>query len=110
MTKAIRNWVLAIIMTALGLVEAITGFVLWLVLPGAGGGSGRGLGGGVGASNLTYWGLSRHTWINIHDWVAVALIVLVTIHVILHWKWIIRMVKIMFHGQTKEVVPVLVKN
>ena len=108
MKKAIRNWNLAIIMGVLGAVEATSGFVLWLGLPT--GGNGHGFGSGTGASNLTYWGLSRHTWINIHDWVAVALVILISVHIILHWKWIARMVRTIFQGQTKEVVPVLAEN
>lgn len=110
MTKTIRNWILTIIIAVLGLVEAITGFVLWLGLPSGGGGSGHGVGRITGTSNLTYWGLSRHTWIDIHDWVAVALVVFVTIHIALHWKWIFRMVRGMFQGHAKKVAPVLVAN
>ena len=55
MTKAVKYWFLAIIMALLGLVEAISGFVLWLGFPtGTGGGGGRGLGGGGGTGNLTF--------------------------------------------------------
>jgi hypothetical protein len=108
MTKAIKYWILAIIMALLGLVEAISGFVLWLGFPARQGG-GHGLGGGLG--NLTFWELSRHTWIDIHDWVAVALVILVCVHVILHWKWIVRIAKSRFViGKPKILSPVLVKS
>ena len=110
MTKAGKYWILAIGMGLLGLAEAVSGFVLWLGFPTGGGGGGRGWGGGGGLGNLSFWELSKHTWIDIHDWVAVALVVLVIIHVILHWKWITRMAKALFKGQTKRLAPVSVKN
>ena len=102
MTKAGKYWVLAVIMGLLGLAEAVSGFVLWLALPGGGGGGGRGPGGGLG--DLTFWGLSRHTWIDLHDWVAVALVVLVVIHVALHWKWLVRMARSLFKEKPKKLV------
>ena len=90
MKKATINFSLASIMFLLGLAQAITGFVLWIAFPAGGGGGGRWGGGGSG---LTFWTLSKHTWIDIHDWVAVALLVTVAIHLILHRKWILRMLK-----------------
>ena len=110
MTKAGKYWFLAIFMVLLGLVEAISGFVLWLGFPTGGGGGGRGFGGGAGAGNLTFWELSRHSWIDIHDWVAVALIIIVTIHFVLHWKWIVRVAKHLFTSAPKRLSPVTVKS
>ena len=92
MKKAKIYFGLAITIGILAIVEAVTGFVLWLGFP-QGGGGGRGFGGGQGAGQLAFWDISRHTWIDIHDWVAVALTILVVLHVVLHWKWIVRMVK-----------------
>jgi hypothetical protein len=74
-----------------GLVEAVSGFVLWFALP-----SGEGRRG----LDLTYLGLTRHTWIDIHDWVAIALTVVVIIHFIIHWKWVARMIKQVFTQYT----------
>ena len=99
MTKVKTYFTLAVSMALLGLAEAISGFVLWLAFP-SGGGGGRGWGGGGG--ELTFWAISKHTWIDIHDWVAVALTVLVIIHVILHWKWIVRMVKSLLRGISQK--------
>jgi len=42
---------------------------------------------------LTFWTIPRDIWIDIHDWAAVALLVVVIIHVILHWQWIVHMSK-----------------
>ena len=109
MTKAVKYWILAIIMAILGLVEAITGFVLWFGFPSRGGIGGHGLGGGL--RELTFWELSRHTWIEIHDWVAVALVVFIAIHLVLHWKWIVRVAKsVFFMGKAKTLAPVPVES
>jgi hypothetical protein len=71
----------------LGLAEAVSGFVLWFALPS---GSGRrGL-------ESAYWGLSRHSWISIHDWVAIALTAIVIIHLLSHWKWVVNMGRLFF--------------
>jgi hypothetical protein len=106
MKKAGKYWILAAVMALLGIVEAVSGFVLWLAFPAGGGG--RGFGRGTG--NLTFWDISRHTWIDIHDWVAVALVVIVLVHVILHWKWIVTVAKTIFRGRMEKVAPVLIKN
>ena len=110
MTKAGKYWILAVGIALLGLAEAVSGFVLWLGFPARGGGDGRGLGGGGGLGNLTFWEISRHTWIDIHNWVAVALVVLVLVHVILHWKWMERMAKALFRGRPGRLAPVLVRE
>jgi len=77
----------------LSLVEVISGFVLWLAFPRCGAGGGRGWQDGGDGGTLTFWTIPRDTWIDIHDWVAVALLVVVIIHVILHWQWIVHMSK-----------------
>jgi len=83
-----QNYFLFVILFFLGLFQAVTGFVLWLALPHGGGGR-------VG-STATFWSLSRDTWIDFHDWVAVVLVVMVITHIILHWKWIFYMTKSYF--------------
>ncbi|GAI78805.1 unnamed protein product, partial [marine sediment metagenome] len=45
----------------------------------------------------------RHTWLDIHDWVAVAIVAVVIIHLVLHWKWIIYITKKVF--QVKKLAP-----
>ena len=84
MRKSEVLFILAVILSLLGLVEALSGFLLWLVIP---------RGGGKQGLEVVFWGLSRDSWIDIHDWVAVALLVLIVVHIILHWKWVVRMFK-----------------
>jgi cytochrome b subunit of formate dehydrogenase len=98
MKKWLRNYILFIIMLLLGAIQVISGFLLWLVIPGGH----RGLGitrSGLFADTDVLW--SRYTWIEIHDWTAVALLVIVIIHIILHWKWITFMTKKMIGMNTK---------
>jgi hypothetical protein len=86
--KSTRNYILALVMVLLALFQAVSGFVLWVVLPRGG------YMGGRGADGTFLW--SRDSWIDLHDWTAVALAVIVVIHVILHWGWIVRMTRSYF--------------
>ncbi len=39
------------------------------------------------------WGLDRHEWGGIHFWIAIVFLGLLTIHLILHWRWIVAFIK-----------------
>lgn len=39
------------------------------------------------------WGMDRHEWGQLHFWIAVVLLAFLGLHLILHWKWIVSMVK-----------------
>jgi hypothetical protein len=55
------------VMALLALFQAVSGFVLWVVLP-----RGGGYRGGLGTAGGTFlW--TRDSWINVHVWTAVAL-------------------------------------
>ena len=90
MRKATRNYILFVVLFLFGLFQAVSGFIMWFALPRGGGGRGG------GASLATFWSLSRDTWINLHDWAAVALLIIIITHLILHWKWIVYMTKSYF--------------
>lgn len=65
------------------LVEVVTGFVLWLVLP---------HGGYQGGRNPLYqqaFIVSRDVWLSLHDWFAVVMVLGVLVHLVLHWRWIV---------------------
>jgi hypothetical protein len=81
MNKWLNRYVLFVIMFLLALCQAISGLLLWLVIPAGGYQGGR----GVAAKFI--W--DKHTWINLHEWIAVALLIMVIIHLIIHWKWIV---------------------
>lgn len=84
MGKATSNYLTDLVMFVLLLFVAVSGFVLWLVLPKGGGYMG---GRGLITEAIFLW--SRDTWIVLHDWVAVALLVVVVLHLVLHWRWIV---------------------
>ena len=88
MRKKTQHYILFVILFFLGLFQTVSGFIMWLALPHGGGGR--------GGSTATFWALSRDTWIDLHDWVAVSLLVMIIIHLILHWKWIVYMTKSYF--------------
>lgn len=70
-----------------------TGLILQFKL---GHGSGHGMGSGRGASErevAALWGLTRHEWGEVHYWVAYALLTVLAVHLILHWKWIFSVVR-----------------
>ncbi len=72
-----------------------TGLVLRFMLPP---GSGRleagGPGLGTGRRSITVlWGMTRHQWGDVHFWAAVVLLAILSIHLALHWRWIVCMVK-----------------
>ena len=58
-------------------VTALTGVVLWVVIP-----EGR------GSSYAIWLGLTRRSWTDVHDWAGAIMIAGAFIHLILHWKWI----------------------
>jgi hypothetical protein len=60
---------------------AATGVLLRYVLPP---GSGRW---------STLWGLQRHDWSEIHFWVAVFFLLVLSMHLFFHWSWITAFVK-----------------
>jgi cytochrome b subunit of formate dehydrogenase len=86
MRKATLNYLLALVMALLGLVQLVSGFVLWLALPSGGRG-----GGGDGTFLF-----SRDVWLTMHNRSALLLTAIVIVHIILHWDWIVRMTKSYF--------------
>ncbi len=46
----------------------------------------------------TLWGLDRHEWGTVHFWIAVVLLATLGLHLILHWHWIVSVVK----GHSRE--------
>lgn len=42
---------------------------------------------------MELWGMDRHEWGQIHFWIAVGLLGILALHLILHWRWVISMIK-----------------
>jgi hypothetical protein len=69
----------------------ITGFIIKYILPpGSGGGYGRGFRGGRGPNQevKALWSMTRHEWGDIHFYLAAGFVILMLVHLILHWTWI----------------------
>jgi hypothetical protein len=41
----------------------------------------------------TLWGMDRHEWGQLHFWIAVILMASLGLHLFLHWRWVVCMVK-----------------
>jgi hypothetical protein len=93
MSKARLYFAVVVVSFVAFVLEAFSGFVLWLVLPRGPGGSGWGGGGGGDGASFLF---DRQTWLDIHDWTGVALLCFIAVHVALHRKWIVRMLKSLF--------------
>jgi len=39
------------------------------------------------------WGMNRHQWGEIHFWIALFLMGVLAIHIVLHWKWIVCVIR-----------------
>ena len=87
MRKATLNYVIFIGLLLLSLGQGVSGCALAQLA------SQGGYQGGRGTVTETAFLWERHDWITIHDWVAIALLVIVIVHIILHWRWIIAMTK-----------------
>jgi hypothetical protein len=72
-----------------------TGLLVRYQLPPGSGDIGHGgFGRGAEARPITLlWGLSRHQWGDIHYWIALALVAILAMHVVVHWKWIVAVVR-----------------
>lgn len=90
MSKAKYLFYLAVLAFISLLIQGISGFVLWFALPRGG------PHGGVGEATFI-WG--RSVWIDLHDWCAVAFLVIIVIHLYLHRKWLWRQTKSLFKSQ-----------
>lgn len=54
-----------------------TGVLLWQVLPH-----------GYQSGSTVFWGLTRDTWVDVHNWVSLATLTAMAVHIVIHWKWI----------------------
>lgn len=72
------------------LVVAKTGLIIFLFLP-EGVRQGR---------YQEFFGITKSTYSFIHDWAGIVMIVLVVIHFILHWRWIVCSFKNVFKKQS----------
>jgi hypothetical protein len=89
MRKNKLNYLVDAIALVLMMGMVATGLVVRYVLPP--GSSGRG-----GGRGYVLWGYNRHAWGDVHFWLSIFLIVMLAVHLFLHWAWI--------YGSTQRVV------
>lgn len=76
---------------------AVTGGIMKWVLPPGTGGLGREISGGQGREQIErLWGMGRYDWGDIHLWLGIIFIVLILVHLVLHWGWVKCYVKSLF--------------
>jgi len=80
MNRTLINIIIDLIATLLFLGMIATGYLLRFPLP--------------PGSNKSYvlWGLSRHQWGDIHFWISLGLLLVMLVHVALHWNWIVTVI------------------
>jgi len=68
-----------------------TGLILQYILPhGSGRLTGSGTGQRAGEKIIAMlWGMTREQWGEIHFWIAVGILVITLLHLVLHWRWIV---------------------
>ena len=81
MKKPQLNFLIDVLAFAAFVFMAATGVLLVYTLPP---GSGRW---------ATVWGLSRHQWGDVHLWLAILFLLVLALHLVLHWRWILTMMK-----------------
>ena len=97
--KKYVNYALDLLLLLSAFGSLASGYVVWFILPRGmglhGGGASYCGGGGTGiAGNCQdFFGMFRYTWIEIHNWASVVLAVIVIIHILLHWNWIVGITK-----------------
>jgi mono/diheme cytochrome c family protein len=82
--RSLLNLIVDLMAAASLLVMVATGYILRFPLP--------------PTTNRTHelWGMSRHEWGTIHSWASLVLLVILGLHVALHWGWLFAMIRSRF--------------
>ena len=80
----INLWLDIIIFIAFA-ATAITGLLLWLIIPS-----------GQGNGWFVFWGLTRREWVDLHNWAGLTMLMGAIIHLVLHWQWILCVIQRFF--------------
>ncbi|MFZ5364978.1 MAG: DUF4405 domain-containing protein [Patescibacteria group bacterium] len=86
MAKPKINYAVDILMTISFILTAATGIIIFFFLPG----------GIRQGGHQEIGGVSRHSLADLHNWAGMLMIILILIHFILHWTWLISMTKNLF--------------
>jgi len=89
MKRTTLNFIIDLVSFINLLALAFTGLIMKYILPPGTGGRGRQLHGGAGREPIKdLWSMTRHEWGDIHFYLALLFVILIVVHIILHWGWI----------------------
>lgn len=89
MNKQKTNYIIDLLALVSFIIAAISGLVIRFFMPS-----------GVRQGRLQeFLGIQKGVWLEIHDWAGIILIVLIVIHFILHWDWVVCMTKSMLKSE-----------
>jgi hypothetical protein len=97
MNRTIANITIDIIAALLFLGMIATGYLLHFPLPP---GSNK---------TLSLWGYTRHQWGEAHFWISLGLLLVLLVHLVLHWNWIVTVIGKRCH-LVKSAHPSLVRS
>ncbi|MCB2154363.1 DUF4405 domain-containing protein [bacterium] len=86
MNRTKTNFFVDAVALAAFLFLTTTGLLMRYTLP-------PGSGGRHGGEGTSVWGLTRHDWGGVHFWIAVGMLVVLAVHLLLHWRWILAVVR-----------------
>lgn len=90
--KALVCYIVDVFLLFVGLACAVSGFVLW----------GLGEGGYRGGRNAAGLATGRATWETLHKLTGVAGVVGVIVHLLLHWRWLMKMSSLLFRAKAPK--------
>jgi Domain of unknown function (DUF4405) len=76
-SKGLRLWLLNLVLFICFILLSLTGLITWVILP-------RGYRFRDGGELYAL----RHTLIELHEWIALAFLVLIVVHLVWHWSYI----------------------
>ncbi len=79
--SGVRNYVVDFFIFLCFIVTTVTGMVLFIAPR------------GNRSVYQEFLGTIKGDWVWIHEWAGIVMIVLVVVHVVLHWKWIASMTR-----------------
>jgi len=104
MNKVRGNAIVDISAFVLLLGSLVSGLVTWIVLPSGGGGPRA----GQAAAHELFLGWERGAWKDLHNYVSLAFVGLIVIHLLLHWKWIRCIPRFFARGRGRTCAPAVV--
>ncbi len=97
MKRSTINFIVDLIGFIALLALAFTGSIIKFILPPGSGGLGRELHGGQGREHIReFISMGRHDWGDIHFFISVLFVILMIVHIVLHWTWIKNYIKSLF--------------